>query len=130
MIVLDTSAMMAFLRGEAAAEEVRDLVSQNDTCAHTVNFCEVYYLLHRAGGASEADRAIWVLQSLGVITETDLRLETWRNAAVIKARCPGISLADCYCAALAQLVEGEAVTKDGDFAEFADAGVCAVRFLR
>lgn len=130
MIVLDTSAMMVFLKREAGAEEVRDLITGNPSCAHTVNLCEVYYLLYRAGGADEADRAIDVLRSLGVLTENDMRLETWRNAAVVKAGFPGISLADCYCAALAQLVHGEVATKDSDFAEFAEAGVCAVRFLR
>jgi predicted nucleic acid-binding protein len=54
----------------------------------------------------------------------------WREAGKIKSR-GRISIADAFCAALAQRVGGEAVTSDRrEFEPLKIAGVCDVHFIR
>ena len=52
------------------------------------------------------------------------------KAKRIKADYKRISLADCFCAALAKRVEGSVVTADQEFKPLADAAGCSVEFIR
>jgi predicted nucleic acid-binding protein len=118
--VLDAWGLMAFFKGEPAADEVGDILR---TAAEgharlllcVVNWGEVYYGMMRAGGQGAADAAANDLAHMPielVPVENDLSLV--RQAAVYKA-AGGISYADAFAAALAKLRKAELVTGDAEF---------------
>jgi predicted nucleic acid-binding protein len=98
--------------------------------AHSINLCEVYYDTLRASDEATADQAITDLFSAGVIERNEMDTALWREVGKIKSR-GRISIADAFCAALAQKLGGEVVTSDRrEFEPLAAAGVCAVTFIR
>lgn len=124
--------MIAYLNGEPGAAVVEGML--NDTgreCfAHSINLCEVYYDALRAANESAADQAIQDLVDAGVIERGEMDPGLWREAGKIKSR-GRISIADAFCAALANRVGGDAVTSDRhEFEPLAAAGVCSVAFIR
>ena len=58
--VLDACAMIAFLGGEAGAVAVeKALLEAGSQCiAHSINLCEVYYVVWRKGGEVAADSVL------------------------------------------------------------------------
>ena len=130
--VLDSGAMIAYLRHEPGAEAVRDLVAKEPpSCfAHAVNMCEVYYYFLRRGGEEAAQIAVEGLRSVGVLVREDMDEALWQQAGMYKVRCE-VPLADAFAISLAERLEAEIVTSDrGDFEPLARAGVCRVRFIR
>lgn len=130
--VLDTSAMIAFLRNEPGMNEVRLLLRDpGNTChAHAVNLCEVYYDFIRAVDESAAQAAIQDLAWARVLLREDMDAAFWQDVARTKAP-HRISLADCFCIALARRLNGELVTSDHqDFDPIVPLGLCPVRFIR
>lgn len=124
--------MIAYLNGEVGGDVVDRMLrdSRNSCYAHSINLCEVYYDVLRAADEATADRAITDLLSAGVIEREEMDSGLWREAGKIKSR-GRISIADAFCAALAQRVGGEAVTSDRrEFGPLAAAGVCDVLFIR
>ncbi len=71
MIVLDASAMIAFLRNERGGDVVETFLTDGiDTCvAHAINLCEVYYDFFRSADEATATAAITDLEDLGVIDQ-------------------------------------------------------------
>jgi predicted nucleic acid-binding protein len=130
---LDSSAMIAFLRGEPGADVVRLLLRDPDnTCyAHAINLCEVYYDFARGADAATARAAVQDLLTHGVVPREDLDAAFWQRAGDQKALLRRVSPADCLRIALAQRVNDALVT--GDHHEF-DApvplGLCPIRFIR
>ncbi|HET7460920.1 MAG TPA: type II toxin-antitoxin system VapC family toxin [Longimicrobium sp.] len=130
--VLDACAMLAYLRGEEGGRVVDELLaSPGSRCvAHSVNLCEVYYDLARQAGTIVAEEAIYNLQSAGVAECGDLDGSFWRSVGRFKA-VGKVSLADCFCLALAQRMNGEVVTSDRhEFEAWVPRGVCPIRFIR
>jgi PIN domain nuclease of toxin-antitoxin system len=131
--VLDGSALIAFLRDEAGADVVEGLLlDANNTCyAHAVNLCEAFYDYYRAGGEGDAQTAIARLLSASILPRTDMDFTFWQVAGRHKADYRRVSLADCFCIALAQRMSGEVVTSDhGEFDAIAPLGICPIRFIR
>lgn len=93
--VLDASAMIAYLRRETGAALVAACLSEpaNESYAHSLNLCEVFYDFHRTGGEQVAQ------QVLG-------DLEFWQAAGRIKAAHRRVSLADCFAIRLATIEAG------------------------
>lgn len=58
MIVLDSSAMLALLRGETEGTVVWETLEEAEVpvYAHAINLCEVFYDLSRARSAASAQR--------------------------------------------------------------------------
>lgn len=130
--VLDACAMIAYLKGEAGAPVVDQAIRHpGRVCyAHAINLCEVYYDALRAGGEATATQAIEDLLAAGIVERGDIDRVFWRSAGTIKSR-GRISIADSFCAALAQRLGAETVTSDrAEFEPLASAGVCAVLFIR
>lgn len=130
--VLDACAMIAYLQGEAGAPLVDGMLKDTGRhCfAHSINLCEVYYDTLRASDEATADQAITDLFAAGVIERNEMDPAVWREVGKIKSR-GRISIADAFCAALAQRLGGEAVTSDRrEFEPLAAAGVCSVTFIR
>ena len=70
------------------------------------------------------------LRAAGIQVREDMDDDFWQSAGRIKADFRRISLADCFCAALAERVDGEVVTADQEFKPLADAGDHKVSFIR
>ena len=67
--VLDSCAMIAYLRKEVGADVVQEIIvdSANICYAQSVNLCEVYYDFWRVGGRVAAEQAIEDLLILGIV---------------------------------------------------------------
>ena len=116
--VLDSWALLAFFKGEDAAEAVETLVHQaTDDKARlllcVVNWGEVYYGMWRAGGKAAADDVAADISRIPIeLVEVDLYLA--KQAATYKAENK-ISYADAFAAALAKTKSAELVTGDAEF---------------
>lgn len=112
-VVLDASAMIAFLRDEPGAEFVTSHMrrSPRQVFAHALNLCEVYYDFSRANGEDVAQRAINDLLALSIAERNDLEPHFWRAMARVKAK-HRVSLADCAALVLAHELEAVLLTAD------------------
>lgn len=131
--VLDSSAMIAFLRNETGAVAVADILTdpQNECCAHSLNLCEVFYDFARTGGETAAQSAVTELVNAGVIERHDLDVAFWQHAGRLKAVHRHVSLADCCALTLTLRVGGELVTSDHhELDPLAAAGICPISFFR
>jgi PIN domain nuclease of toxin-antitoxin system len=133
IFILDGSAMIAYLRKEAGWDVVASLLADvNNTCfAHAINLCEVFYDFRRAGGEPAGQAALARLYAASVLPRADMDPALWQQAGRHKADYRQISIADCFCIALAQRLNAEAVTSDHrEFGPIASLGVCPVTFIR
>ncbi len=146
-VVLDASALIAFLRREKGWEIVTNVLADEraECWVHAVNMAEVYrFFLGRinpgdhepAGWRREAEAIVRDLRSIGVRIIEEIDQGIWKRAAVLKAllryrhRTDG-SYADCFCAALAERHGAPVLTTDhGEFEPLEAMGVCTVRFIR
>ncbi len=129
---LDACAMLAYLRGEAGGDVVAALLTEPTAAcfAHTVNIIEVDYDFLRDADARTAQSALLALRADGVAERRDLSRDFARRVRRLKAR-GRISLADCFCIALAQEISGEVVTSDRhEFAPLVPLNLCPIRFIR
>lgn len=112
--VFDASAILALLRREPGGEIVRSLLDLGGSIAavHVLNLCEVFYDCVRELGDSDAVRVVERLISDGIVVCEDLDEEVWRDAGRIKAVRRRVSLADCFCIALARRLDAEVITAD------------------
>jgi uncharacterized protein len=117
-VVLDAWAVMAYLRGEAAGEVVRDILAEAreahaDLPLSVVNWGEVVYVTMRARGREEAVRVVAALDGLPVaVVDADRDLTS--RAAVLKAE-HRLSYADAFAAALALALDLPLLTGDPEF---------------
>ncbi len=116
--VLDSWALLAFFKGEAAAADVETLINQAAAekvrlLLCVVNWGEVYYGIWRAGGKTAADDAATDLSRMPIeLVDADLPLA--KQAAIYKATHK-MSYADAFAAALAKNQNAELVTGDAEF---------------
>jgi predicted nucleic acid-binding protein len=116
--VLDAHALMAFFKGEAAADTVEHIIHKaTDEKVRlflcVVNWGEVYYGMWRAGGKAAADEAAADISRMPIeLVEADLHLA--KQAAIYKAENK-MSYADAFAAALAKIKNAELVTGDTEF---------------
>jgi PIN domain nuclease of toxin-antitoxin system len=122
MTVLDASALIV-------RQALRDNVG---SCyVHATNLCEVYYHVVRVRDVPTADRTLQILTAAGVIVREDMDAAFWQDAARLKAAYRCVSLADCYCLALARRISGGVLTADHhEFDALAPHGICSIRFIR
>lgn len=106
MTVLDAYAVLAFLKGESAAEEVERLIRAGGTALTALGVAEVLDHLIRVAGADEEDATLDLAQ-LGLETAIPVDETTAAAAGRSRARnyhpsrCP-VSLADCVAAEAAR----------------------------
>ena len=132
-LIIDASSLIAFLRNEPGVEIVRQILrDKNNAChVHVINLCEVFYDFRRQHGENIAQQAIETVLSLGLIARDDIDFDFWQQAGRCKSDLRRISLADCFCIALAQRLDGSVVTTDHhEFKAVAERGVVPVRFIR
>lgn len=132
VVVLDASAMIAFLRGEPGAEIVAEhLLHPNARClAHSLNLCEVFYDFYRSGGANEASSAIADLVRIGVVEDSTVT-GAWQRAGALKAVYRRVSLADCFAIELVRRTGGSLLTADHhEFDALMEQNLCSITFIR
>lgn len=108
-IVLDTWALLAHLRNEAAAEQVRKEWIERGAAMCSVNLGEALYLEMRVRGPENADDTIEKARR-----ELDVIHPDWElvmAAAKIKAG-GGLSSADAFCIATAERMDAPLWTGD------------------
>ncbi len=131
-VVVDASALLAYLRSEKGAEVVEVLLMDGETeChAHAVNLCEVYYDTVREFGRTRALAAVELLMQAGANLRDDMDPDYWQSVGDYKAP-GGVSLADCFCIALSNRLGADVVTADRhEFEPLAAKGVCTPKFIR
>ncbi len=116
--VLDSWALLAFFKGEDAADTVETLIHKATAekarlLLCVVNWGEIYYGIWRAGGQAAAEDVAADLSQMPIeLVEADLHLA--KQAAIYKATNK-MSYADAFAAALAKTKNAELVTGDEEF---------------
>ena len=107
-VVLDASAVLAFLRDEPGAEAVEAALADDPRCG-AANWSEVAQKVLAAGRDWPLARALLISYRIGVepIVERDAEwaARRWR-------RGEGLSLADRLCLALADRLDADVLTAD------------------
>ena len=116
--VLDSFALLAFLRGEAGDDKVAALLEkagERDAALHMteVNYAEVKYIVLRKDGAARWAGVARDLPTLPIDFHPADR-DLADVAADFKSRF-SLSLADAFAAALAKTHKAELVTGDPEF---------------
>jgi predicted nucleic acid-binding protein len=97
---------------------------------HAVNWVELRYL-ERREQLPVGDPLRQFMEVVGVELSTELSPAYLERAADLKARYPPIALGDCFAVALAQTLSATLITTDrNELQKVADAGTCAIVFLR
>ncbi|WP_375503848.1 PIN domain-containing protein [uncultured Jatrophihabitans sp.] len=118
MTVLDAYAVIAYLRGEAAAGNVRPLLLTGDSVVTAVGLAEVLDHLVRVAGVDE-EQATLDLAQLGLLDALPVPATVGAAVGRLRARhyhrtrCP-VSVADCVAAESARWTDQPLATADPD----------------
>jgi predicted nucleic acid-binding protein len=127
LIVLDSWALLAFLKGEAAAGRVEAEWFAGGAAISSINLGEVLYIRMRAAGEGAAQEDVNEIRSR--LTVLDPSWETVEIAATIKA-AGGLSFADAFCVATAAQLNVPLLTGDPEIVERATQLDCEIVDLR
>lgn len=114
--VLDAFAVLAFLRGEPAADAAGALIEAGDGMLTPLGVAEVVDHLVRIMGVSEDDAVLDVAQ-LGLADPQPLTATVCLRAGLLRARhyhrtTRAVSLADCVAAETARALDASVATSD------------------
>lgn len=132
-MVLDAYAVLAFLKGEAAAAEVRVLLAAGDASLTSLGVAEVLDHLVRVAGVHEEDAALDIAQ-LGLLNGVEVDAAVGMAAGRLRARryhrirC-AVSLADCVAAEVARSQSRRLVTADSHLLDLCHAEGIAFEVL-
>ena len=117
-VVLDSSALVAYLQGEAGRRMIKDILVQArrheiEVSMSAMNLSEVVYAIARGRGRDGARRVAEWLSQLPLTIEPVDRDEAV-NAGLLRHRF-GLSYGDCFAVALAHRLKAEVLTSDPDF---------------
>ena len=124
-VVLDSSALIAFLRSETGAQSVEADIPGALLCS--VNLAEIFAVLTRRGETPSRVRTIIALSQVEVVP-FDAALAQACGTLISRTRQNGLSLADCACLALGAREKLPVVTADRAWKEI-DLGL-DVRLVR
>lgn len=118
IVVVDTWAMLAYLNGEPAANDVRQLLrrarkKQALVLFSLINYGESLEIIEREQGLQPVQKAIAIIDQLAIHVVTVDRGLVF-EAAHIKAQYP-ISYADAFSVALAKRNHAKVMTGDPEF---------------
>lgn len=149
IVVLDSSAMLAYVKNEVGGPLVAALLGDENVTAyaHAVNLCEVYYDFGPQSNPpclANSQKALEVLKAASVIERNDMDGSFWRDIAFLIAerraqlpdptkpkQKPRIAMGDAFGLALARRLDAEFVTSDRHELEpIQAAGWCQVVFIR
>ncbi len=147
-VVLDSSAMVAWLTGEPEAEAVQALFSVArdeseglEIYAHAVNLAEVFYHVLSEQNLEMAEESIALLKGAGTVERNDMDGILWREMSQLifavrrMPKAPGargnLALGDAFGVALANRLGADFVTKDRTEIEpLENAGLVSAQFIR
>ncbi len=117
--VLDSFAVIAWLRDEAGAEKTAVILEKAkkkkvNIFMHAINLGEIFYLTYREEGESIADSVYSVVKMYPVKFIDDLSEDFLLSVARLKAAYP-VSYADAFAAGLALKKDAVLITGDRDF---------------
>lgn len=124
-VVLDASALLAFIHGEAGADKVAIVLA--DAVISAVNVAEAFTKLVLRTGSSDRARAL-IDESEVEIIDFDRSLAELTGELAALTRKRGLSLGDRACLALARREMAPALTADGAWRKI-DIGV-DIQFIR
>jgi PIN domain nuclease of toxin-antitoxin system len=128
VVILDASAVLAFLLKEPGQEQVAAAIATG-AAAGTANLAEVMAVLTRGGMPSEVGSE--VITELPVVRfDVDLDLALRAGAMIRVTRAAGLSLGDRLCLALAAREEAPALTADRAWSQVADAVGVRIEIIR
>jgi uncharacterized protein len=114
--VLDTFAVLAYLRDEPGSRRVQDVLANSraePVYLSWINLGEALYISERRGGTERARQVLALIEHLPIKLQQATRPRVLA-AAHIKARFP-VSYADAFAVAAAQEVGGTVLTGDPEF---------------
>jgi len=133
LTVLDAYALLAYLKGERSASEVKPLLGVADSSLTALGVAEVLDHLVRLAGANEEDAALDLAQ-LGLLDGVPVDSTSGVAAGLLRARsyhrtsCP-VSLADCVAAEVARARRQPIATADAHLLDVCHAAGIAVTVL-
>jgi len=133
VIILDAYAVLAFLKGEPAAPEVRKLLQTESVALTVVGVAEVLDHLIRIVGVDDDD-AVLDLAQLGLLDPPPLDEMTAAAAGMLRARhshrtrC-AVSLADCVAAEVSRRAGSRLATSDPPLLDVCDQEGIAIHPL-
>jgi ribonuclease VapC len=127
--VMDSSAILAILRGEPGCEYVQELMDSEECAMSSINMAEVGSKLIDYGLPPEEFPRIARQLQIDII---DFNTEQSIQSAQIRkiTRSAGLSLGDRACVALTQLIQGCVVTSDRAWLDVAEATQIKVLMIR
>lgn len=117
-LLLDTSALLAFVEDEQGADRVEEALRIPATIIPWPVLLEFYYVTLRAHGEAEADARLAMLKQLDVIIEWGMDQAAVLASARLKT-AHRLSLGDAMIAAFALRCGATLVHKDPDFERLA-----------
>ncbi|MEX1021723.1 MAG: PIN domain-containing protein, partial [Dehalococcoidia bacterium] len=116
MIVLDAYPVLALLKGELAAPDVRALIERDGATLTPLGIAEVLDYLVRLAGA-DAEQALLDLAQLGLDAPPAVDADVGARAGLLRARQyhrrdRALSLADCVAAETARALDVPLATAD------------------
>lgn len=133
MIILDAYAVLAYLKGESAADEVRGLLEDRQGMLTPVGVAEVLDHLVRLVGV-EDEEAVLDLAQLDLLDRPSLDPTLAASAGLLRARyyhrsrC-AVSFADCLAAEMARQLDVPLATSDPHLLDVCRAEGIAVHVL-
>ena len=108
MILIDASALLAFLQGEAGSDQVEEALEAGASCT-AVNWSEVAQKVRAAGRDWDLARALLLSYELQI---EDVSIDDGELAAILWRAGSGLSLADRFCIAVGSHLEATILTAD------------------
>jgi predicted nucleic acid-binding protein len=127
LVVLDSWALLAYLRDEPAAARIEDEWLADRPAICSINLGEVFYILIRDLGEEVAAEQIDAVRRNSNLVEPDWDLVA--EAARLKAT-GRLAYADAFCIATAQRLDGPLLTGDPEIIDRAAELRCTVVDLR
>lgn len=127
MVVLDSWAVLAYLKDEPAAARIEAEWLSQPPAISSINLGEVLYMRIRESGAEAAAADVATIRRSSTIIDPDWELVS--AAAQIKAG-GGLSYADAFCVATAERLSVTLWTGDPEIIDRADDLPCDVTDLR
>ena len=127
MVVLDSWALLAYLKNEPPAERIESKWLAGSPAISSINLGETLYMRIRDRGEKSAAKEIRKIRKRSTIIDPDWVLVS--AAARIKAG-GGLSYADAFCIATAQQLDVSLWTGDPEIIGKADEFSCKIVDLR
>lgn len=127
MVVLDSWALLAYLKDEPAAQRIEEEWLAGSPVVCSINLGEVLYIRIRDRGEKAAASEIAAIRRNSIVVDPDWDLVA--AAAQVKA-VGGLAYADAFCIATAQRLGAPAWTGDPEIVENASSLPCDVVDLR